>query len=157
MFDLAWSIHREYRPNKMRHTLTTLSYHCKFQGVPHATHSFLIKASKKLSWAKRKHFHLFTKDWHEVTMEVFAQVLVWWQEAEALVQAFAFPYASTRTPWHEMTSQPCSKTAHRIDHNTIFHPCACEYASSGILALCIWFCSGDIQTDSLSDVPFSHA
>ena len=37
MFDLAWSIHRKYRPNKMRHTLTPLSNHCKFQGVPHAT------------------------------------------------------------------------------------------------------------------------
>ena len=37
MFDLAWSIHRKCRPNIMRHTLTPLSNHCKFQGVPHAT------------------------------------------------------------------------------------------------------------------------
>ena len=37
MFDLAWSIHRKYRLNKMRHTLTPLSNHCKFQGVPHAS------------------------------------------------------------------------------------------------------------------------
>ena len=36
MFDLAWSIHRKYRPNKMRHTLTPLSNHCKFQTVPYA-------------------------------------------------------------------------------------------------------------------------
>ena len=39
MFDLAWSIHRKYRPNKMRHTLTPSSNHCKFQIVPHATSS----------------------------------------------------------------------------------------------------------------------
>ena len=36
MFDLAWSIHRKYRPNKIHHTLTPPSNHCKFLGVPHA-------------------------------------------------------------------------------------------------------------------------
>ena len=34
MFDLAWFIHWKYKPNKMRHTLTPLSNHCKFQEVP---------------------------------------------------------------------------------------------------------------------------
>ena len=49
MFDLAWSIHRKYRPNKMRHALTPLSDHCKFQRVPHASKSHSIAHQLKLS------------------------------------------------------------------------------------------------------------
>ena len=37
MFDLAWSNHKKYGLNKMRHTLAPLSNHCKYQRVPHAT------------------------------------------------------------------------------------------------------------------------
>ena len=54
MVDLAWFIDRKY---KMRHTLTLLSNHCKFQRVPHAT----ISITNQQRVAKRKKIERWKK------------------------------------------------------------------------------------------------